>query len=116
AIIISLMGVLGLVLFETQYRRKEIGIRRVNGATIGEILLMFNRKFFILVSICFCIAAPISYFITDYYYSTFAYRAPIHWWVFLLAFVAVSLITVIVVTIASFHSASTNPIKSLKTE
>ena len=116
AIIISLMGVLGLVLFETQYRRKEIGIRRVNGATIGEILLMFNRKFFILVLICFCIAAPISYFITDYYYSTFAYRASIHWWVFLLAFVAVSLITAIVVTIASFHSASTNPIKSLKTE
>mgnify|MGYP003452368805 CR=1 FL=1 len=66
------MGVLGLVIFETQYRRKEIGIRRVNGATVREILLMFNRKFVIIVAICFIIAAPISYFINDYYYSTFA--------------------------------------------
>lgn len=116
AIIISLMGVLGLVLFETQYRRKEIAIRRVNGATVDEILLMLNRKFMIIVGICFLIVAPISYFITDYYYSTFAYRAPIYWWVFLLAFAMVAVITAIVVTVASFHSASINPIRSLKSE
>ena len=116
AIIISLMGVLGLVLFETQYRRKEIGIRRVNGATVREILLMFNRKFVVIVAICFIIAAPISYFITDYYYSTFAYRAPMHWWVFVVALLAVLFVTTLVVTLATFRTASANPVESLRTE
>jgi putative ABC transport system permease protein len=116
AIIISLMGVLGLVIFETQYRRKEIGIRRVNGATVREILLIFNRKFVVIVAICFIIAAPISYFITDYYYSTFAYRAPIHWWVFVVALLAVLFVTTFVVTLATFRTASANPVESLRTE
>ena len=116
AIIISLMGVLGLVMFETQYRRKEIGIRRVNGATVEEILLMFNRKFVAIVLICFAVAAPISYFVTDYYYSTFAYRAPIVWWVFALALLAVLLVTTLTVTIGSFRTATENPVKALRTE
>lgn len=116
AIIISLMGVLGLVIFETQYRRKEIGIRRVNGATVREILLMFNRKFMIIVAICFLIAAPISYLITDYYYSTFAYRASIAVWVFVVALLAVLFVTTLVVTLATFRTASANPVESLRTE
>ncbi len=116
AIIISLMGVLGLVIFETQYRRKEIGIRRVNGATVREILVMFNRKFMIIVGICFLIAAPISYFITDYYYSTFAYRAPIAVWVFVVALLAVLVITTLVVTLASLRTATSNPVEALRTE
>ena len=116
AIIISLMGVLGLVMFETQYRRKEIGIRRVNGATVREILVMFNRKFMIIVGICFLIAAPISYFITDYYYSTFAYRAPIAVWVFVVALLAVLVITTLVVTLASLRTATSNPVEALRTE
>jgi len=116
AIIISLMGVLGLVIFETQYRRKEIGIRRVNGATVREILVMFNRKFMIIVGICFIIAAPISYFITDYYYSTFAYRAPIVVWVFVVALLAVLFITALVVTLASLRTATSNPVEALRTE
>ena len=116
AIIISLMGVFGLVMFETQYRRKEIGIRRVNGATVEEILLMFNRKFVAIVLICFAVAAPISYFVTDYYYSTFAYRAPIVWWVFALALLAVLFVTVLTVSIGSFRTATENPVKALRTE
>ena len=116
AIIISLMGVLGLVIFETQYRRKEIGIRRVNGATVREILVMFNRKFMFIVGICFVIAAPISYFITDYYYSTFAYRAPIAWWVFVVAFAIIALMTGLVVTLASYRTATANPVEALRTE
>ena len=116
AIIISLMGVFGLVIFETQYRRKEIGIRRVNGATIEEILLMLNRKFVTIVLICFVVAAPISYFVTDYYYSTFAYRAPISWWVFAVALLAVLLITTLTVTIGSLRTATENPVQALRTE
>ncbi|MBM6882582.1 ABC transporter permease, partial [Bacteroides caecigallinarum] len=93
AVIISLMGIIGLLMFETKFRRKEIGLRRVHGASIREILEMFNRKFFYILLISFLIAAPVGYIVMDYYYSTFAYRSPLHWWVFLLAFVMVAIIT-----------------------
>lgn len=116
AIIISLMGVFGLVVFETQYRRKEIGIRRVHGSTIWEILLMFNRKFAKILLVCFVIAAPVTLRIIDYYYSTFAHSAPITVWVFLGAFLLVAAIVFLVVTVGSFRAATENPVNSLKSE
>ena len=116
AVIISLMGIIGLLMFETKFRRKEIGLRRVHGASIREILEMFNRKFFYILLISFLIAAPVGYIIMDYYYSTFAYRSPLHWWVFLLAFVMVAIITVGVVTLCSYNAASENPAETLKNE
>ncbi|MCU6771677.1 acidobacterial duplicated orphan permease [uncultured Bacteroides sp.] len=116
AVIISLMGIIGLLMFETKFRRKEIGLRRVHGASIREILEMFNRKFFYILLISFLIAAPVGYIVMDYYYSTFAYRTPLHWWVFLLAFVMVAIITVGVVTLCSYKAASENPAETLKNE
>ena len=116
AIVISLMGIVGLLLFETTYRRKEIGIRRVHGAEISEILQMFNQRFVGLLFICFLIAAPISYFIMDYYYSTFAYRAMLSPWIFMLSFLIVLLITVVVVTLSTYKAASVNPSETLKSE
>lgn len=116
AVIISLMGIIGLLMFETKFRRKEIGLRRVHGASIREILEMFNRKFFYILLISFLIAAPVEYIVMDYYYSTFAYRSPLHWWVFLLAFVMVAIITVGVVTLCSYKAASENPAETLKNE
>lgn len=116
AVIISLMGIIGLLMFETKFRRKEIGLRRVHGASIREILEMFNRKFFYILLISFLIAAPVGYIIMDYYYSTFAYRSPLHWWIFLLAFVMVAIITVGVVTLCSYKAASENPAETLKNE
>ena len=116
AVIISLMGIIGLLMFETKFRRKEIGLRRVHGASIREILEMFNRKFFYILLISFLIAAPVGYIVMDYYYSTFAYRSPLHWWVFLLAFVIVAIITVGVVTLCSYKAASENPAETLKNE
>ena len=116
AVIISLMGIIGLLMFETKFRRKEIGLRRVHGANIREILEMFNRKFFYILLISFLIAAPVGYIVMDYYYSTFAYRSPLHWWVFLLAFVMVAIITVGVVTLCSYKAASENPAETLKNE
>ena len=116
AVIISLMGIIGLLMFETKFRRKEIGLRRVHGASIREILEMFNRKFFYILLISFLIAAPVGYIVMDYYYSTFAYRSPLHWWVFLLAFVMVAIITVGVVTLCSYKAASENPAETLKNE
>lgn len=116
AIIISLMGVFGLVMFETEHRRKEIGVRRVNGATIGEILKMFNREFARIVLVCFVLATPLSWWIVNRYLSGFAYRVPVHVWVFALALVAVLLITALVVTARCYRAATENPSVTLKKE
>ena len=116
AIIISLMGVFGLVIFETQYRRKEIGVRRVHGSSVVEILKMFNLKFANMLLVSFAVAAPASWFIIDYYYSTFAHSAPISWWVFAFALLLVAAIVCVVVTVGSFRAATENPVNSLKSE
>ena len=116
AIIISLMGVFGLVIFETQYRRKEIGVRRVHGSSILDILVMFNKKFAKLLLASFVVAAPVSWFIMDYYYSTFAYSTDLSWWVFAVALLLVSAIVFMVVTIGSWRAATENPVNSLRSE
>ena len=116
AIIISLMGVFGLVMFETEYRRKEIGVRRVNGATVGEILKMFNQEFARIVLVCFVIAVPLTWWIVNRYLSGFAYRVPIYIWVFAAALVVVLLITAIVVTGRCYKAATENPSVTLKKE
>ncbi len=116
AIIISLMGVFGLVMFETEYRRKEIGVRRVNGAAVQEILAMFNMKFVRIVLVCFVIASPLSWFIMDRYLSGFAYRVPLYVWVFLVALLAVLAVTVGVVTLRSWRASTQNPVEALRNE
>ena len=116
AMIISLMGVFGLVMFETKYRRREIALRRVNGATINEILAMFCSKFVKIVLICYAVAAPLSWIITDRYLATFANRCPMYWWVFALALVAVLAVTIGVVVIRSWKAATADPANALKTE
>lgn len=116
AIIISLVGVVGLLMFETAYRRKEIGIRRVNGARVVEILKMFNLQFLRIAFVSFIVAIPVCYLVMDYYLGTFAYRTTLSWWVYVLAFLIICLITVVVVTLCSYRAASENPCKSLKNE
>ena len=116
AIVISLMGVFGLVMFETEHRRKEIGIRRVHGATVKQILAMFNSRFVKIVLVCFVIAVPISVFVIHRYLEGFAYRVPLHVWVFAVALIAVLSVTIAVVTLRSLRAATVNPVKSLRTE
>lgn len=116
AIIISMLGVFGLVFFETGYRRKEIALRKINGATISMILSMFNRRFVLIVVVCFVIAAPLAWWGVDAWLKSFAYRTPIYWWVFALAFAIVLLITVLTITVQSLRAARENPVNSLKSE
>ena len=116
AIVISLMGVFGLVMFETQYRRREIALRRVSGASIKDILIMFCSRFVKIVLICFVVAAPISYYIVSQYLKTFAHRIPIYWWVFALALIAVMFVTLCVVVIQTWKAATADPVDSIKTE
>ena len=116
AIVISLMGVFGLVMFETEHRRKEIGIRRVHGATVQQILAMFNSRFVKIVLVCFVIAVPVSIVIMRRYLEGFAYQVPLHVWVFALALLAVLAVTIAVVTLRSLRAATVNPVKSLRNE
>ena len=116
AVVISLVGVFGLVVFETQYRRKEIGVRKVMGATVSEILGMFNRQFVWLVGICFVVAAPLAWYGVREWLATFAYRTPIYWWVFLVSLLIVLFITLLTVTIQSWRAATANPVDALKAE
>ena len=116
AIVISLMGVFGLVMFETEHRRKEIGIRRVHGATVQQILAMFNSRFVKIVLVCFVIAVPVSIVIMRRYLEGFAYKVPLYIWVFAIALMAVLAVTIAVVTLRSLRAATVNPIKSLKCE
>lgn len=116
AIVISLMGVFGLVMFDTERRKKEIGIRRVNGAKVEEILGMFNMKFIKIIIISFIIAVPVSWWIMNVYLESYAYKTPIYIWVFFVALLAVLIITTGVVTLRSYKSATVNPVNSLRTE
>ncbi len=116
AIIISLMGVFGLVMFEAEGRRKEIGVRRVNGATVEEILKMINSKFVFIVIGCFVVAAPLSLLIMRRYLLTFAYRISLQPWVFVVALLAVLAVTIGVVTLESLRAATSNPVDSLRNE
>ena len=116
AIVISLMGVFGLVMFETEHRRKEIGIRRVHGATVQQILAMFNSRFVKIVLVCFVIAVPVSIVIMRRYLEGFAYQVPLYVWVFAIALLAVLGVTIAVVTLRSLRAATVNPVKSLRNE
>ena len=116
SVVIALMGVFGIVLFETQHRRREVAVRKVMGATTAEILRLFNRHYIRLVVVSFVIAAPLSLWIVHRWLASFAYRVPIHWWVFAAAFIAVLLVTIGTVTFCSWRTANENPADSVKSE
>lgn len=114
AILLSLIGVFGLIVFETQYRRREVGLRKIYGSTVTQILLRFNRKFLIIIIICFFIAMPLTWWGVNQWLMTFAFRTQIHWWVFVVALFVVIAITIATITIQSWRAATENPIKSLR--
>ena len=114
AIFISIVGVFGLVVFDSEYRQKEIALRKIMGSTTAEILLMFNRGYAYILLICFVIAAPIAGYGIYQWLQHFAFHIPLYWWVFLVAFVVVSFITILTVTYQNFRVASSNPVNSLK--
>ncbi|WP_080904209.1 ABC transporter permease [Parabacteroides sp. Marseille-P3160] len=116
AIFISIVGVFGLVVFESQYRRKEIGIRKVLGSTTQQILAMFCKRYFIILTACFVVASPVAYWAVRRWLENFAYKTPLYAWVFVLAFLVVALITVTIVSFQCWRTANENPVNSIKTE
>jgi putative ABC transport system permease protein len=116
AIILSIVGVFGLVVFETQFRRRETGIRKVMGATVGQIITMFNKTYMRIVCISFILAAPIGYYAVSKWFENFAYRIPVYWWVFAIAFVIVAGVTLMTVSYRNWYAARANPVDSIKME
>lgn len=116
AIFISIVGVFGLVVFDSEYKRKEIGIRKVMGATTGEILLMFNRVYLRMLIVCFIIAVPLAWYAVHAWLQNFAYKTPMYVWVYAAAFVIVAVITIATVTYQNWRAANANPVESIKTE
>ena len=116
AILIALMGVFGLVFFETQYRRREIAVRRVHGAKIGQILQMFVGQYARMVFVAFLFAVPVSYLIMQRWLQGYAYHIPLYWWVFALALLIVLAVTSAIVLARSWRAAKENPVEALYKE
>lgn len=116
AILIASMGLFGLTSYTTVQRKKEIGIRKVNGATIGQILSLLNKDFVKWVGLAFIIAVPISWYAMHKWLEGFAYKTTISWWIFALAGITALAIALLTVSWQSFRAAMANPIDSLKEE
>jgi putative ABC transport system permease protein len=116
AIIISSFGLFALSKFATEKRIKEIGIRKVNGAKISEILLMLNKGFIKWVAIAFVIAIPIAYFAMNKWLENFACKTSLSWWIFVLAGVLVMGIALFTVSWQSWRAATRNPVEALRYE
>lgn len=116
SIFISIVGVFGLVVFDSECRRKEIGIRKVFGASVMNIVIMFNKGYLKILIICFVIAAPLAWYAVTRWLENFVFRTPMHWWVYLLAFVSLGLITICTVTFQNWRTATANPIDVIKSE
>ena len=115
-IFITLIGVFCLTLFETEYRRKEIAIRKIMGSTVHEVLLLFAGRYLIPLLIAFAIAAPIGYRLSMQWLQNFAEHTPIHWWFFPLTLLTVATIVLLTVVLQSWRVATENPVNSIKTE
>ncbi len=116
AIIIACLGLLALAAFVAEQRTKEIGIRKVNGARIGEILISLNSKFMKWVAIAFVIAVPGAWYLLNNWLENFAYKTDLSWWVFALSGVAALLVTIITVSWISWKAATRNPVEALRYE
>lgn len=115
-ILISLMGIYGLILFNARFKVKEIGIRKVNGATEAQMLILLNKGFLKLILVSFVVAVPVAWYIVHSWLAGFPYRTAIYWWVFLLAGVITLVITVLTVSYQSWKAANVNPVETLKNE
>ena len=116
AILISIIGVFGMTMFESEYRRKEIGIRKVFGSSTKEVLMMFNKRYLYILLGCFALAAPIGYMLGVHWLEGFAVRTAISPLLFLVSFLLITLITMLTVTYQSWKNANENPVNSIKTE
>ena len=116
AILIACLGLFGLAAFAAEQRTKEIGIRKVLGATVSDIVTMLSKDFLKLVLLASLIAFPVAWWVMTKWLEDFAYRIHIRWWVFVLATVVAVSIAIATVCFQAIKAALTNPVKNLRTE
>jgi ABC-type antimicrobial peptide transport system permease subunit len=116
AILISCLGLLGLAMFSAEQRVKEIGVRKVLGASVSQIVSLFSFEFVKLVVIAFVIAAPIAWYSMNHWLQDFAYKVDVSWWVFVLAAGISIFIALLTISYQAIKSAMANPVKSLRSE
>lgn len=116
AIIIACLGLFGLVTYMAEQRTKEIGIRKVLGASITHVVAMISKDFLVLVAISCVIAFPIAWYAMNHWLMDYSYRIEIEWWIFLASGLAAFVIALLTVSFQAIKTATSNPIKSLRTE
>jgi putative ABC transport system permease protein len=116
AIFISCLGLLGLVMFAAEQRVKEIGIRKVLGASVSNIFGLFSKDFLALICIAFLIAAPFAWWMMHAWLNGFAYRTPLSWWIFAVAALSAALLAAVTVSYQAMKASLANPVKSLRNE
>ncbi|GAB3263896.1 ABC transporter permease [Larkinella harenae] len=116
AILIGCLGLYGLVSFMAESKTKEIGVRKVLGATVGQILWLFGREFGRLILLGFALAAPVGWWLMRTWLQDYTYRIQLEWWMFGATALVVTCITLVTVSVRSYQSASMNPVKSLRSE
>ena len=115
-VFISCLGLLGLVIYITNQRTKEIGIRKVIGASITQIILLLSKDFMKLIGLAILIAIPISWWGTNKWLEEFAYKTELSWWIFALGGGILLLIALVVLCLRTFRAAAVNPVESLRSE
>jgi putative ABC transport system permease protein len=116
AIFISCLGLYSMILFVVKHRTKEIGIRKINGAKVSEVMLMLINDFVKWVAIAFIIACPVSFYAMHRWLQNFAYKTEMSWWIFAIAGVSAILIAVLTVSWQCWRSATRNPVEALRYE
>jgi putative ABC transport system permease protein len=116
SLFMSLRGVFGLILFETRFRRREIAIRKVHGSSVEEVVGLFGKTYFFIWALCFVIACPLAYFFAGKWLDGFAYKTPLHAWVFAAGGAIVLCVTLATVSWQSYRAATQNPTRALSGE
>ena len=116
AVIVALMGLVGLTIFTLRKRTKEIAIRKVNGAKLRNLLFLISAEYVKLVIIAFAISAPLSYFFLKHWLQDFVYQTNLSWWIFIAAGVFGIFITVITISSQAYKAANKNPVDALRYE
>jgi ABC-type antimicrobial peptide transport system permease subunit len=116
AIAISSLGLFGLVMFSAEQRTKEIGIRKVLGATASHIVALLSGDFLKIISISFIVAAPVAGYMMNRWLDGFAYKIPLAWWVFGVAGGVALLVAMLTISVQALKAAMANPVRSLRTE
>ena len=116
AIFISCLGLLGLAMFTAEQRIKEIGVRKVLGASVRSLFGLMSKEFLLLVIIALVIATPVTWYAMNNWLRGFAYRAPLQWWIFVISGGLIILIALATVSFQAIKAALVNPIKSLRSE